>query len=158
MQHWKPLTPSVHLHAGAAYAAGLESIRSGRAWTLFERMLRAQGAVSNWEESLPVAPVQIPYRAPQGGYLKAIHSRRLGFAGIKIGAGREKWENTVDPATGFELYVGVGQKVEKGQILCLAHLRNTEQMKDVLPDLEAAFEIQNAPQAAPVDLVLEKIT
>lgn len=27
MQHWKPRTPSVHLHAGAAYAAGLEAMR-----------------------------------------------------------------------------------------------------------------------------------
>ncbi len=27
MEHWKPKTPSVHLHAGAAYAAGLEESR-----------------------------------------------------------------------------------------------------------------------------------
>lgn len=26
-EHWKPATPSVHLHAGAAYAAGLEAAR-----------------------------------------------------------------------------------------------------------------------------------
>lgn len=26
-QHWKPQTPSVHLHAGAAYAAGQEAVR-----------------------------------------------------------------------------------------------------------------------------------
>ncbi len=27
LHHWKPVTPSVHLHAGAAYAAGLETAR-----------------------------------------------------------------------------------------------------------------------------------
>ena len=27
IEHWKPQTPSVHLHAGAAYAAGLEALR-----------------------------------------------------------------------------------------------------------------------------------
>jgi hypothetical protein len=27
IEHWKPRTPSVHLHAGAAYAAGLEAMR-----------------------------------------------------------------------------------------------------------------------------------
>lgn len=27
-QHWKPATPSVHLHAGAAFAAGLEAART----------------------------------------------------------------------------------------------------------------------------------
>lgn len=28
VEHWRPQTPSVHLHAGAAYAAGLEAMRT----------------------------------------------------------------------------------------------------------------------------------
>ena len=55
-EHWKPREPSVHLHAGAAYAAGMEAARS----PLASKRYLYTTATSNARLTLPS-----PSNAPQ---------------------------------------------------------------------------------------------
>lgn len=141
-----------------AYNEALRCLTDGRAWEVFQKMIRAQGGTEDWHETLPKPIISIPFKSPKPGYLKAIHSRYLGLAGIKLKAGRELSTDVIDPTTGFELFKGVGQKIERHEILCLAHLKNEAQLKEIEADLLSAFEISDTPVSAPPELVLEKIS
>lgn len=141
-----------------AYADALKNIRNGSAYSAFEKMLEAQGAIAAWYEQLPDSRVKIPFKAKRDGYIQKIHSRNFGVAGISLKAGRQQSADIIDPTTGFELFKGVGQKVSKGEILCLVHLHDPEQFKQIEERLSATFEIVDHAVSAPPDLILEKIS
>lgn len=135
-----------------------KKIRNGQAFVAFEKMLITQGAAANWEEKLPRTKMTIPFRSPKGGFLHHIDSRKLGLVGIMLKAGREQSSDLIDPATGIELFKGVGEEVEQGEILLLVHLENEAQMADIEPLLSTCFRMEDSRAKAPDDLVLEKIS
>jgi pyrimidine-nucleoside phosphorylase len=141
-----------------AFEAAQICIKDGRAWKVFQRMVLAQGADPDWEKKLPVAELIIPFRAHRSGYLRSVYSRYLGFAGIKISAGREKSSDLIDSSTGFELLVEVGQKITKDQVLCFCHLKHESQFAEIQKNLISTFEIVDVEVPTPQELVLEKMT
>ena len=52
------------------------------------------------------------------GYVSAIDAEAVGWAGVAIGAGRERKEDTIDPAAYIYLDRKVGEIVEAGEPLC----------------------------------------
>src|SRR5579859_763906 len=73
-------------------------LRSGAGRATFERMLRAQGG--RLEEGLPIAPFQVPLRAPAAGHVESIDALEVGLSCLELGAGRVRKEDRVDPAAG----------------------------------------------------------
>jgi pyrimidine-nucleoside phosphorylase len=138
-----------------------EALESGAAWKIFEHMCKAQGAPTDWETRLAKAPVVKDYLAPRAGSVGEIHSRELGLAGLRIGVGRQRAEDKVDPATGFELLVARGDKVEEGQPLLRAHLRSGSQFEEIQPELSRSFVIRNVMRdeaTHPTKLAVERIS
>jgi len=140
-----------------AFEIALEKIRNGQAYAAFEKMLSSQGAVKNWEEKLPQARMSIPYRSPRGGFLHHIDSRKLGLVGILLKAGRDQSTDVIDPGTGIELFKGIGEEVDQGEICLIAHVQNEAQFKDIHELLSSCFQLEDHRAQAPEDLVLEKI-
>lgn len=61
---------------------------------------------------------------------------------MKLGAGRETMQDTIDMAAGVMLQKKVGDKVEKGDVLCYAHT-NKEGVESILKEIHDAFELSD---------------
>jgi len=114
-------------------------LRSGAGRAAFERMLKAQGG--RLEEGLPVAPFQVPLRAPAAGHVASIDALEVGLACLELGAGRARKEDRVDPAAGLVIHAPVGASVEAGGILAVVHARSAELVDRVAPRLQKAWRM-----------------
>ncbi len=70
---------------------------------------------------LPQAGLRIPVKAPIGGFIHGIKAEAIGQAAMKLGAGRETRESTIDPAAGIVLARKVGDQVNRGEKLAVIH-------------------------------------
>jgi thymidine phosphorylase len=82
--------------------------------------------------------------APRAGFVGGIDAEAVGVAGMRLGAGRLKKEDSVDPAVGVMLHKKVGDRVAAGESLA------TLLMNDLGPEpaeamVRAAYQIDDAP-------------
>ncbi|AKU90293.1 thymidine phosphorylase [Vulgatibacter incomptus] len=135
------------------------AIADGSGLRAFEALVEAQGGdprVVREPERLPRAPRTEVVRAPSAGYVVGIQAEEVGLAAMTLGAGRSRKEDPIDPAVGFVLQRKVGDRVEPGEPLAIAHLPDGRPSADALSRLLAAFTIaEEAPRQPP--LVLERI-
>jgi len=131
---------------GEARADCEKALSSGKAYGVFEHMLKAQGAHADWFEKLPRAKHQLVFEAPQSGVVLEIFSRDLGVLGVKLGIGREKSEDAIDPAIGFEVLVRPGESVSKGTPLLKFHTHTPEALDEIFDDLDRIFLIEDHPE------------
>jgi pyrimidine-nucleoside phosphorylase len=116
-------------------------LKSGAGRATFERMLRAQGG--RLEEGLPIAPFQVPLRAPASGHVESIDALEVGLSCLELGAGRVRKEDRVDPAAGVVIEAPVGARVEAGDTLAVVHGRARELIERVAPRLQKAWRMSD---------------
>lgn len=146
--------------AGAAPSLeeGREAIRaaiaSGAGMERFEALVRRQGGDLS---ALPKAERVAEVAASRGGFVGAIDAEEIGLAAVALGAGRSRKEDAVDPCVGFVLHKKVGDPVEEGEALGLAHLSSRPGSEEALTRFKEAFHIvDEAPAVAP--LILERVS
>jgi pyrimidine-nucleoside phosphorylase len=122
-------------------------LRSGAGRETFERMLRAQGG--HLERGLPVAPVQLPVRAPSAGYVESIDALEVGLSAVELGAGRMRKEDRVDPAAGLVIEAPVGGRVKAGDPLVTVHARSKELVEHVTSRLQKAWRLTDREARRP---------
>ncbi|MGA8221735.1 MAG: thymidine phosphorylase [Candidatus Acidiferrales bacterium] len=131
-----------------------EMIASGRARDTFREIIRLQGGdprVVDDPGLLPHARREARIEAPGAGYLTAIDCEMVGVAGMMLGGGREKKEDTVDPGVGLVLEKKIGDAVNAGDTLCTVHYNSDARVVHAIPLLEKSFVIgPAAPPAAPL--------
>ncbi|UCG75935.1 MAG: thymidine phosphorylase [Gemmatimonadota bacterium] len=147
------------LSAEALVAAGAEpDPRSGRAALepllddgsaaeRFARLVERQGgdpAILDDPGRLPKAPLRRDLEAPSSGWLVGLDARQIGLAAVELGAGRTRVGDAVDPAVGFALHAGRGDRVEAGQPLVTVHAASEEKAEGALRRLRAAVAIGGA--------------
>jgi pyrimidine-nucleoside phosphorylase len=136
-----------------------QTIRVGTALSHFEQVVAAQGGdpgVVEHPDRLPLAPLRHEVAAPADGYLLRADARRLGVAAMRLGAGRERKEDTIDYGVGLTLEAKPGERVAAGQPLATLVFRHPGRLPDALRVLEGAFEVgESPPPAAP--LIIERI-
>lgn len=96
--------------AGQGGAMARETLDSGRAWTKFQAICRAQGGL----RQPPRARHAFPCIASAGGVVGGIDNRRIALAAKLAGA-------PAAPAAGVTMEVRLGQRVERGQPLFRLH-------------------------------------
>jgi pyrimidine-nucleoside phosphorylase/thymidine phosphorylase len=99
-------------------------IRSGAALERFRKMIELQGGdprVVDDPTRLPRAAHTLEVPSPRAGFVSAIQCERAGTASVILGGGRERKEDSVDPAVGFVLHKKAGDRVEAGESLCTVH-------------------------------------
>jgi len=141
--------------------AMLEATRTnGKALEVFARVVEAQGGDPRVAEDpaavLPRAPHRAEVTAEHAGFLRGLHALKVGVAAMRLGAGRERKEDTIDPAVGITVLVKPGEKLEAGQpILGLAY-RHPARLDEALSVLDGAIEIgDEAPAQEP--LIIERV-
>jgi pyrimidine-nucleoside phosphorylase len=98
-----------------------EAISSGRALQRFREWVAAQGGdprVADDLSLLPRANATREVRAVEGGYVSRFDAEGVGRAAMVLGAGREHVGDAIDPGAGLVLAVRIGDRVERGDLLC----------------------------------------
>ncbi len=137
-----------------------KTIDDGTALELFGKVVEAQGGdrrvIEDPEVVLPRAPHQAEVAAEAAGYLSTLDAYKVGVAAMRLGAGRERKEDTIDPAVGITLHVKPGAKVAKDQPLLTLHYRHPARLEEALRVLDGAIEIsEHQPEVPP--LIIERI-
>jgi pyrimidine-nucleoside phosphorylase len=148
-------------------AASLEEARhaaekhlvDGSAYRKLKDVVAAQGgnpqALDKFE-LLPNATGMREVTSPRAGYVATIHAEDIGMASNLIGAGRDKKEDTIDPAVGIILEVKVGEKVDAGSILCRLYYTKEDHVDEAADRVEDAFRI-SAQKPDERELILEVV-
>jgi thymidine phosphorylase len=144
-------------------AAGLpdtdpaKALADGSAMDVWRRMIRAQGG--DPDAALPVARETEVVRAPAAGVLTSLDAYAVGVAAWRLGAGRARKEDAVQPGAGVELHARPGDVVTAGQPLLTLHTDTPEKFGYAREALAGAFTVSRGPDgftAGPI--VLDRIS
>jgi pyrimidine-nucleoside phosphorylase len=131
----------------------------GSAYKKFKDVVAAQGgnpqALDNFV-LLPNATGAREIASPRAGYVSLIDAEDIGIAANMIGAGRDKKEDSIDPAVGIILEVKAGEKVEAGSILCRLYYTKEDRVEEAAERVEDAFHI-SAQRPDERELILEVV-
>ena len=128
-----------------------ELIANGRARDKFREIIRLQGGDANVVDDparLPKAKHTAKAISMKSGYITAIRCEQVGIASMLLGGGREKREDSIDPAVGIVLEKKVGDEVKAGSTLCTIHFNSEARKGEALSMLGMSFEIGTTKPAA----------
>jgi pyrimidine-nucleoside phosphorylase len=83
--------------------------------------------------------------SPASGFVEAIQCEQVGIASLVLGGGREKKEDTIDPAVGLVLHKKVGDPIQKGEPLCTIHYNSDARLGSAQSLLQQAYRIAEKP-------------
>ena len=135
------------------------ALTSGRALEKFRQIVALQGgdprSVDDYKV-MPLAPKHLAVTAARSGYLADMKAEPLGRAAMRLGAGRDRAEDHVDPGVGALLRVAIGEKVKAGQTLVQLYGRDDGRLQEAAALVQSACRIDDAPPPA-VTLIRETI-
>ena len=136
---------------GSKLAANL--IASGRGLEKFREMVKLQGGdeqVLDDLARLPQARHKAEVLSPREGFIIAIQCEQIGVASMMLGGGREKKEDSIDPAVGLVLHKKVGERVARGEPLCTIHYNSETRVTAARRIIEAGYQIADqSPSSVP---------
>jgi thymidine phosphorylase len=133
---------------GEARAMLEATITSGSALEKFGEVIAAQDGDPRVLEDLsllPQAPEFIELEAPRSGFVTECHARTIGLAGVRLGGGRLRKEDEVDPAVGIWVFAKLGEQIEQGQPLARIGWRDGAKLGAALELLETAWTVADEP-------------
>jgi len=135
-----------------------EKLADGSALAKFEAMVAAHGGDLKQFEALMKKPVfKFKIQSMRSGYVAAIDAEKVARAAFKLGAGREKAGDKIDPLAGIELAVRRGDKVAVGAPLAtLMTSWAPDPLESCAAELFKAFTISSEPPEE-TDLILERV-
>ncbi|MEK7704680.1 MAG: thymidine phosphorylase [Myxococcota bacterium] len=139
----------------AARAKMQQAVDSGAALDKLRQIIAAQHGdprVVDDLARLPQAQHRTPVPSPTSGFVQAIDAYALGIAAMRLGAGRARAEDTIDPAVGVELVRKVGSEVRAGEPLALVHHNGSADA--AVHKVQESYRI-GAESPAPAPLVLD---
>jgi pyrimidine-nucleoside phosphorylase len=126
-------------------------IQSGQALEKFRQMVALQGGdagVIDDPGRLPRAKYAADVVSARAGYVSAIQCEAVGTACVVLGGGREKKEDSVDPAVGIILHKKVADRVAVGEPLCTVMYNSESRAAQAKNLLMQSYEISDSPPAA----------
>ncbi len=135
------------------------AIASGRAADMLEDLIAAQGGdrrVVREPDRLPRAPHRVVVTAPRSGRVQDLDAMAIAQVALRLGAGRTRADQQIDPRVGIVLLKKPGNAVRKGEALAQLHTTTAQAARRELPNVLAAYRLGTAaPKLAP--LVIERI-
>ncbi len=121
----------------------IENINNGKAFEKFKEFVKAQGGDVSYidnPQKFKVANYIVDVISNSSGYIKRIDALTIGIGSMHLGGGREKMEDEIDMSAGIVLNKKIGDKVEKGEVLCRLYTDHKD-YKEVYENVLNAFEI-----------------
>jgi len=122
-------------------------VDSGAALVKFREIIAAQGGNPHVIEDYSLfatAKHQMPIIATNSGFIHAIDSRAIGYALVRIKAGRMKTTDLLDYSAGALLYPKIGDQVTAGDTIGILHCNDEIQGREVLRMIQDAYSISEA--------------
>lgn len=112
-----------------AKEAILENVKNGKAFEKFVEFVKAQkgdtGYILN-PDKFEMAKNIVPIYSDKEGIIKRIDALTIGKCAMKLGGGREVITDVIDMSAGIVLNKKIGDKVEKGELLCTLYTNKNE--------------------------------
>jgi pyrimidine-nucleoside phosphorylase len=128
-------------------------IASGQAREKFREIVGLQGGdvgVVDDPKRLAHARHTVDVTSPADGFIAATQCEQLGSACVVLGGGREKKEDTIDPAVGLLFHKRIGDAVVRGEPLCTLHYNADARLAEARNLVETAYRIEpDKPKAIP---------
>lgn len=135
------------------YGLAESTLKDGSALKHFYAMVGAQGGdlnAFNDPAAFHKPGATLVLKAKQTGYIAAMDTTALGWAVQRLGAGREKAGEPVDPHAGIDFHKRLGDFVEAGQPLATLYATNENMLAEPIELIEGALSFsQTAPQRVP---------
>jgi pyrimidine-nucleoside phosphorylase len=120
-------------------------IASGQARVKFREIVGLQGGdvgVVDDPHRLAHARRTLDVTSSVDGFLASTECEQLGTACMVLGGGREKKDDTIDPAVGLEFHKRIGDPVERGEPLCTLHYNTEGKLEEARRLVETAYKIE----------------
>ena len=138
--------------AEAGYRIAEEKLADGSALRIFRAMIAAQGgdlAAIDAGAAFHAPRFRRDFHADRSGYFTAADCTKIGWAVQRLGAGRERAGEPVEPHAGIEMHVKLGDRVEAGQPLVTLFTQNEALFAEPEHLLREALTIGEAHVAPP---------
>ncbi|MGH9602727.1 MAG: thymidine phosphorylase [Terriglobales bacterium] len=135
-------------------------LASGKALEKFREIVRLQGGDVRTVDDpaqLPQASHTSIVKARTRGFVGGMRCEQVGIASMLLGGGREKKEDSIDPAVGLVLHKKVGDAVAEGEPLCSLHYNSEWHLEEARSMLEQSYIIVPEPPKAGAGLVRQRI-
>jgi len=127
---------------------GKKLIASGKALDKFRQMVELQGGdprTIDDPKKLPQAQHTMIVSSPRSGYLTSLQCEQVGTACVILGGGRERKEDSVDPAVGIVLHKKVGDAVSAGEAVATIHYNAEARAARARQLLLESYQIADSP-------------
>ena len=146
------------LHVGGAAKTlsegrkrSVELIASGAALERFRQMVELQGGdvgVIDDPRKFSQARHTMQVMSAENGFVTSMQCEQIGTACVILGGGRERKEDSVDPAVGIILHKKVGDRVRPGEPLATIHFNSETRGERARQMISESYHIAEArPQA-----------
>lgn len=129
-----------------------EKLNNGDAYQRFLQMVEDQDGDTSFIENpdkYKKAQYIKPILSKESGYIKSINTHKVGMAGVKLGAGRQKVEDNIRPEVGIIARKKIGDKIDVDEPIAEVHANSEEDWKVVAEDLREAYKISKQKTEAP---------
>jgi pyrimidine-nucleoside phosphorylase len=120
------------------------AVTNGTALQKMREIVDAQGGdsrVVDAPDQLAVARHRTTVTAKADGYVRDIDPLELGYASMRLGAGRSRAEDAVDPGAGIRLHVQLGDRVRTGGELATLYTSERARLRLGADRVSASFRI-----------------
>jgi pyrimidine-nucleoside phosphorylase len=131
-------------------------IATGQAKNKFRQGIKLQGGderVVDEPLRLPKARSHLEVRSATSGFITGALCEQFGVALAILGGGREKKEDSIDPAVGLEFYKRIGERVEKDEPLAAIHYNSDARLGEAKDLITGSYLIGVAPPVHPLPLI-----
>ena len=124
------------------------SISSGSAIQKLQEMIELHGGNPRVCENLELLPKAIrvlSVYADSSGFITGMETDAIGISTVMLGAGRERKEDSIDPAVGLWLKKRIGDRVEKGEPLAEFHINDRKNEQEAMDLFLRSIHIGEVP-------------
>lgn len=130
------------------YGAAAEALADGSGLKVFLEMVQAQGGDLKVFEDLNAAHnpgAKFELEAWESGYVSEMDTMELGWAVQRLGAGRLKAGEPVDPHAGIDFHARRGARLEKGQPFATLYATNKAMLAEPAERIRNGVVFSNEP-------------
>ncbi len=138
-----------------------QMIANGAAFEKFCELTALQGGNADAlrdAKKLPQARNRRDVRSRGAGYAHSINCEQVGIASLVLGGGREKKEDSIDPAVGIVLHKKVGDAISPDEPICTLYYNSDARLAEAESLIHSAYQVgieKSAPRAKLIRRVIE---
>lgn len=122
----------------------MDLISNGKAFEKLVELVQSQGGDITFIQqpnNLPLSQHIYEYKSKEKGYITHLSAMDIGLASVKLGAGRETKESSIDLGAGIKLRKKIGDYVQEGDTLAVLYANDISLFEKAILYLDDAYVI-----------------